>query len=218
VLAKNFGQPVEAFKNIPLHNRWIYQSKFPAPPLSAVEEQIAAAAGKPPNPFVFRLGDMQPSRETKSGTVRIADSTNFLVSKTIAASMVSIKPGGMREMHWHPNADEWLYILKGAGRATVFNTGPAAITANFHAGDIGYVKRRLAIISRIPATPISSIWKYSARTGLRKCRCPIGWRTAQSRWLRRRSTSIHPSSSNSPGTGPTSFRPSAGLSLERDDD
>jgi oxalate decarboxylase len=73
--------------------------------------------------------------------VRIADSTNFLVSKTVAATQVTIKPGGVREMHWHPNADEWLYILKGAGRATVFNTGPAAITANFHAGDIGYIKK-----------------------------------------------------------------------------
>ena len=141
VLAKNFGVPVEAFKNIPLHNRWIYQSDLQAPPLDAVEAQMAAVAGKPPNPFVFRLGDMAPNRETKSGTVRIADSTNFLVSKTVAASMVTIKPGGMRGMHGHPNADEWLYILKGAGRATVFNTGPAAITTNFHAGDIGYIKK-----------------------------------------------------------------------------
>jgi oxalate decarboxylase len=141
VLAKNFGQPVDAFKNIPIHNRWIYQSNATAPPLPDVEAQMAAAAGKPPNPFVFRLADMQPTRETKSGSVRIADSTNFLVAKTVAASMVTIKPGGMREMHWHPNADEWLYILRGSGRATVFNTGPAAITANFHAGDIGYVKK-----------------------------------------------------------------------------
>src|SRR6202049_4116713 len=109
VLAKNFGQPVDAFKNIPLHNKWIYQSNIPAPPLSTVEAQIAAAAGKPPNPFVFRLGDMTTSRETKSGTVQIADSTNFLVSKTIAATRVTIKPGGLRDMHWHPNADEWNY-------------------------------------------------------------------------------------------------------------
>jgi oxalate decarboxylase len=143
VLAKNFGQPVEAFKNIPLHNKWIYQSKSVAPSLPAAEAEMAAVAGKPPNPFVFRLGDMQPNRETKSGSVQIADSTNFLVSKTIAASQVTIKPGGMREMHWHPNADEWLYILKGTGRATVFNTGPAAVTTNFHAGDIGYVKKAL---------------------------------------------------------------------------
>jgi oxalate decarboxylase len=142
VLAKNFGVPEEAFKNIPLHNKWI-QSNIPAPPLATVEAQIAAAAGKPPNPFVFRLGDMAPTQETKSGTVRVADSTNFLVSKTIAATQVTVKSGGLRAMHWHPNADEWTYIVKGTARMTVFNTGPAAITANFHAGDIGYVKKGL---------------------------------------------------------------------------
>jgi hypothetical protein len=44
--------------------------------------------------------------------------------------MVTIKPGGLREMHWHLNADEWR-----AGR------GPQAITTNFHAGDMGYIKK-----------------------------------------------------------------------------
>jgi oxalate decarboxylase len=143
ILAKNFGVAVESFKNIPQQNKWIYQSTEKAPPLSMVEAQMASKAGKPPNPYVFRLADMPPSRETKSGSVRIADSTNFLVSKTIAASLVTVKPGGLREMHWHPNADEWQYYLKGQGRVTVFNTGPAAITANFHPGDIGYVKKAL---------------------------------------------------------------------------
>jgi oxalate decarboxylase len=46
-------------------------------------------------------------------------------------------------MHWHPNADEWNYWIKGDGRVTVFNTGPQAITANFHPGDVGYVKKAL---------------------------------------------------------------------------
>jgi oxalate decarboxylase len=146
VLAKNFGAPEDAFKNIPLHNRWIYQSNIPAPPLSEVDAQMSAGAEKPPNPFVFRLADT-PVRETKGGMVQLADSTNFLVSKTIAATRVTIKPGGLRAMHWHPNADEWLYILKGSGRATVFNTGPAAITADFHAGDIGLIRRRMVTTS-----------------------------------------------------------------------
>ena len=44
-------------------------------------------------------------------------------------------------MHWHPNADEWLYILKGNARVTVFNTGPQSMTADFHPGDIGYIKK-----------------------------------------------------------------------------
>jgi oxalate decarboxylase len=46
-------------------------------------------------------------------------------------------------MHWHPNADEWQYWIKGKGTMTVFNTGPNAVTMDFNAGDIGYVKRNL---------------------------------------------------------------------------
>ncbi len=55
VLAKNFGVPVDTFNNIPLHNKWIYQSTKPIPPLSTVEAQMAAQAGTLPNPYVFRL-------------------------------------------------------------------------------------------------------------------------------------------------------------------
>jgi oxalate decarboxylase len=46
-------------------------------------------------------------------------------------------------MHWHPNADEWIYIVDGSGQLTVFNTGPSAVSQNFRPGDIAYVKRNL---------------------------------------------------------------------------
>lgn len=62
---------------------------------------------------------------TKSGTVHIADSSVFSASKTIAAALVEIEPGGMRELHWHPNADEWQYYISGQVRMTVF--APTAI-------------------------------------------------------------------------------------------
>jgi oxalate decarboxylase len=56
---------------------------------------------------------------------------------------VTVKPGALRELHWHPHADEWQYWLKGKGRMTVFDTGPKAQTADFNPGDIGYVKKNL---------------------------------------------------------------------------
>ncbi|HYZ62937.1 MAG TPA: cupin domain-containing protein, partial [Acetobacteraceae bacterium] len=87
------------------------------------------------------LASDAPARETKGGTVHIADSTNFTVSTTVAAALLTIRPGGMREMHWHPNADEWQYYVKGTAQMTVFNTGPRAVTNNFAPGDIGYIKR-----------------------------------------------------------------------------
>jgi oxalate decarboxylase len=142
VLAKNFGVPADAFKDIPLQNRWIFQGKVPGP-LAEVQAAMASRAGAPEFPFTFSLGDAPKVSDNRGGFVQIADSSNFHVATTVAAGLLTIRPGAMRTMHWHPNADEWQYYMKGTGRMTVFNAGPAAVTANFHPGDIGYVKKGL---------------------------------------------------------------------------
>lgn len=142
VLAKNFGVPAESFKDIPLQNRWIFQGKIP-PPLEDVRKAIASSAGAPEHAFTFSLSKSPKISDNNGGFVQVADSSNFKVSKTVAAGLLTIMPGAMRTMHWHPNADEWQYYLKGTGRMTVFNAGPAANTANFRPGDIGYVKKGL---------------------------------------------------------------------------
>jgi oxalate decarboxylase len=141
ILADNFGLPAETFARIPLRDLYIFQGNLPG----NLEADRAAVSGKgaPPHPFTFSLGSMAPTRETRGGTVQVADSTNFTVATTVAAALLTIRPGGMREMHWHPNADEWQYWIKGKGTMTIFNTGPNAITMDFNPGDIGYVKRNL---------------------------------------------------------------------------
>jgi oxalate decarboxylase len=75
--------------------------------------------------------------------VRITDSRNFTVSKTIAAALIEVEPGAMRELHWHPNADEWQYWLEGHGRMTVFASGGKARTFDYQAGDVGYAPRAM---------------------------------------------------------------------------
>jgi oxalate decarboxylase len=142
VLAKNFGVPAESFAKIPLHNLWIFQGTVPGD-LATDRKAAQKAEAAPPHPFIFPLGSITPVRESSNGSIRIADSTNFSVSTTVAAALVTVPPGGVREMHWHPNADEWQYYIKGKARMTVFNTGPEALTMDFAAGDIGYVKRNL---------------------------------------------------------------------------
>jgi oxalate decarboxylase len=71
--------------------------------------------------------------------VRIVDSGNFPVSTSIAAGLVRIKPGGMRELHWHPNASEWQFWLAGKGRMTIVMPEGRARTMDFNANDVGYV-------------------------------------------------------------------------------
>ncbi len=119
---------------------YIFQSSLPGS-LEADRAAVKAAQGDVPNPFVFPLSRMAATRETKGGTVKIVDSSNFKASSTVAAALVTVHPGGMRSMHWHPNADEWQYYVKGSAQMTVFNSGPKAVTTNFNPGDIGYIKR-----------------------------------------------------------------------------
>ena len=83
----------------------------------------------------------QTPQRTKWGTVRITDKTNFPMSNEIAAALVEIEPGGMRELHWHPFADEWQYWLSGQGRMGIFASGAVARTFDLRSGDVGYVEK-----------------------------------------------------------------------------
>jgi len=49
ILAKNFGVPVDAFRNIPLHYKWIFQGKVPGPCAEA-QASVASKAGEPEFP------------------------------------------------------------------------------------------------------------------------------------------------------------------------
>ena len=49
----------------------------------------------------------------------------------------------MRELHWHPNADEWQYYLRGQARMTVFDPGPKATPPTSAPGDVGVVRKNL---------------------------------------------------------------------------
>ncbi len=138
VLAKNFGVPESTFANLPEdveHSRWIFDGKVPGP-MDTVE--IKSPVGKTPVNYSHRLMDQKPIK-LEGGQVRIVDSSNFPAASTIAAAYVEIEPGGMREMHWHPNADEWQYYLSGRGRMTVFASGGKARTFDYQAGDVGYL-------------------------------------------------------------------------------
>jgi oxalate decarboxylase len=141
ILAKNFNVDQKAFANLPRQELFIFKTDVPG----KVEDDQRLAAGdlgKSPLDFAFRTDEMKPTKQTKSGEVKIVDSRNFKVTTT-AMAMVTVRPGGMRELHWHPNADEWQFYIQGKGRMTVVATGNKARTMDFQAGDVGYVQKTL---------------------------------------------------------------------------
>jgi oxalate decarboxylase len=135
VLAKNFGVPASTFASVPdPSERYIFPAAVPGPLAS---DKIAGAT-EVANSFSHHMTAQTPIR-TKGGTVRITDTTVFPVSKTIAAALVEVEPGGLREMHWHPNTDEWQYYIDGQARMGVFAASGQARTFDFRANDVGYV-------------------------------------------------------------------------------
>jgi oxalate decarboxylase len=135
VIAQNFGVSETDLADLPKEELYIFPAPAPGP-LDA--DLIAGPNGSVPESFVYRLSEQEPI-QCAGGQVRIVDSRNFPAAKTIAAAEVEVAPGGMREMHWHPNADEWQYVLAGEGRMTVFAATGVARTFDFRAGDVGYV-------------------------------------------------------------------------------
>jgi oxalate decarboxylase len=142
VLAKNFGVSQPSLQTLQKEQLFIFQAPVPGP-LAA--DQKEAARSLPPSPydFSFRTKEQRPTFKTAGGEVLIVDSSTFKASTTVAAAIVTVHPGGMRELHWHQNADEWQYYISGKGRMTVVETGARARTMDFEAGDVGYVQQTI---------------------------------------------------------------------------
>ncbi|HXB46316.1 MAG TPA: oxalate decarboxylase family bicupin [Streptosporangiaceae bacterium] len=138
VLAKNLGVSESALRAIPKdpnHERYIFNGEVP-PPLA--DDVVRAPAGKAPMSMTYRLLEQEPV-EVPGGRVRIVDSSNFEAASTIAAALVELDQGAMRELHWHPTNDEWQYYISGQGQMTVFASSGKARTFDYRAGDVGYV-------------------------------------------------------------------------------
>jgi|SRR5215469_3969727 len=142
VLSANFGVSPQAMEKMPRREKFIFQAAVPGP---LAEDQKAAAGSLGPSSqdFAFLRPQQTTSKRSQGGEVRIVDSRSFKVSATFAAAIVTVHPGGIRELHWHPNADEWQYFIRGAARMTVFATGGRARTMDFQAGDVGYIQKTL---------------------------------------------------------------------------
>lgn len=139
VLAKNFGVPESAFNGIPSSEKYIFRLPVPGP-LEEVRKELGAVNFT--NKFVFRASK-QPKTVFEGGATQLIDNETFKVTD-LATLIIDLEPGGMREIHWHPDADELQYYISGKARMTVFDAVNNARTFDFEAGDVGYVPRTLS--------------------------------------------------------------------------
>jgi oxalate decarboxylase len=169
VLAKNWRAPAQsltALDEIPPEGRYIFQAAVPG---SLDQDRKNASRTRPPSPtaFDFKMLAMPPQKSNAMGEVRMVDSGNFPAAADIAMAHVTLKPGGLRELHWHPNSDEWQYFIHGKGRMTLFHNKAAARTSDFNAGDVGYVPVTLGHYIENTGDTDLVFWKCSRRRDTR---------------------------------------------------
>jgi oxalate decarboxylase len=77
----------------------------------------------------------------KGGCEWRVDSKRFPISTTMTGIIIDLEPGALRELHWHPNADEWQYVINGDVSVTMFGAHGRFRTELLHAGDVGYIQQ-----------------------------------------------------------------------------
>lgn len=137
IVQKNMGWSRQVFEQLPATQLYIFEA--PLPDSLEADHRFLGEYRGTDNKYTLKMASMRPDRKTAGGETRVVDSRNFPVATNIASAMVTLKPGGLREMHWHPNVSEWQYWIKGQGRMTVVTTEAKARTMDFHANDVGFV-------------------------------------------------------------------------------
>jgi oxalate decarboxylase len=137
VLAQNLGVPASTFADFP--KKEVYIGKGRVPP-AQLPEPPAGTLKTSPLSHKFRLEAQEPSK-FPGGTIRLVSAREFPISTTMTGATMTLEPGALRELHWHPNADEWQYIIQGKVRIGVFGSSGRAKALDFAPGEVAYIPR-----------------------------------------------------------------------------
>ncbi len=136
LLAKNFGLSESAFDRFPMEE--VYFARGAIPP-DRIPENLQGPRVSPPETHKFRMLAGAPHAVFKGGREWRIDSTRFPISTTTTGEILDLEPGALRELHWHPNADEWQYVIDGDLSVTMFGSHGRFRIEQLHAGDVGYI-------------------------------------------------------------------------------
>jgi oxalate decarboxylase len=137
-LSQAFGMPVDTFAPDPAAETYIMQGEVLA--LDGPQARVARALDRT-RTHRFSLLTQKPRISTAGGALYVASSKEFPMSTTLTGMLLKLKRGAMYEPHWHPNANEWHYVLKGKTRVTLFAPDKRIATAELSAGDCAYIPR-----------------------------------------------------------------------------
>jgi oxalate decarboxylase len=136
LLAKSFGVPETAFAGLPKEE--VYFARGPVVPVE-VKPPLQGGLRSTAQTHKYRMLSQQPHSVHKCGREWRVDSSSFPISATVTGVILDLEPGGVRELHWHPNADEWQYVIDGQCSVSLFGSHGRYRLETLNKGDVGYI-------------------------------------------------------------------------------
>ncbi len=178
VLERNLNLSSDVISKLPKKEAYIVPGKIP-----------------PSNPQPYRANDLQPSQsahkyrlgeqraiEFPGGRDRVVTIKEFPINNTLTSVLQEINPGGIRELHWHPNADEWQFYLSGRSRVTIFGAHGRARTEEFGPGQVCFVQQGFGhYVEQLGSEPTKLVILFNS---------PVFEEISISRWLSANPTSL----------------------------
>ena len=137
-LSQAYGVSAEAFAQIPKAETYIMQGE-----VLPLDGPQARSARELDHARTHRHAMMaqKPRVSTPGGALYIASSKEFPMSTTLTGMVLKLKGGAMHEPHWHTDANEWHYVLKGRARVTLFAPDKRVAVAELSPGECAYIPR-----------------------------------------------------------------------------
>lgn len=137
MIAQDFGITTDELANIPDGELFIFPGT--AAPADIQEQTVQNSNGMLEGNETYSYHfSLQEPLSVPGGSVKILDPLTFPIAEKFSVALVTIEPGAMREIHWHPTSDEWTFFLYGRSRATLFQASDTATTFDYGPGDVGY--------------------------------------------------------------------------------
>lgn len=136
LLAKNLGLPEAAFDSFPKQEAYFTHGPIPpeTPPLPH-QGQLRQTTST----HCYRLLAQAPYSTHRGGTEWRVGVEQFPISTTMTGIVLDLNPGALRELHWHPTADEWQYVIQGQVQVTMFGSKGRYRIEDLAQGDVGYI-------------------------------------------------------------------------------
>ena len=135
LLAKNFGLPEATFEGFPAEEVYFVRGSVPPPAAMPLQGRLHS----PPETHKYPLLSQEPHSIHRYGREWRVGAGRFPVSQTMTGVVLDLEPGGLRELHWHPNADEWQYVIDGDFSVSLFGSHGRYRIETLGKGDVAYI-------------------------------------------------------------------------------